>query len=116
VKSALLLAEQLEQHWPLIRDFFAERNWPDSKLGDAAACINSNVADMLKLLRYGTAVPELPEPTHDEIVQATQLYRAEITKRMDTKHPSASPSIESMTITLRDLFGKMRKRLMRSAP
>lgn len=39
-------------------------------------------------------------PTDEEIATCRDLYRAEIHKRMDTNHPSASPSTESMTITL----------------
>jgi hypothetical protein len=55
-------------------------------------------------------------PTHQEIIEATQLYRSEINKRMDTSHPSASPSIESMTITLRDLWLKLTARSINVPP
>lgn len=55
-------------------------------------------------------------PTHREIIEATQLYRAEIDKRMDTRHPSSSPSIESMTVVLRDLWVKLAARTLDVPP
>lgn len=62
-RSHSLLAEHLERGWPLIRAFLAERNWPDTKLGNAAAMINEDVAEIIAALRGGwTPVAErLPD-------------------------------------------------------
>lgn len=39
-------------------------------------------------------------PSDDEVAAYRDLFRAELAKRMDTKHPSASPSTEAHTIAL----------------
>jgi len=39
-------------------------------------------------------------PTEKEIAAYRDLFRAELDKRMDTKHPSASPSTEAHSIAL----------------
>lgn len=39
-------------------------------------------------------------PTDDEVSAYRDLFRAELDKRMDTKHPSASPSTEAHKIAL----------------
>lgn len=43
----------------------------------------------------------LAPPSPDEIGAYRDLFRAELDKRMDTKHPSASPSTEAHAVALR---------------
>jgi hypothetical protein len=43
----------------------------------------------------------MPYPTKEEIALYRDTFRRELDKRMDTKHPSASPSTESHEIALR---------------
>ena len=45
------LADRLEANWLLIGEFFASRNWPDTKLGRAASDLNADVPRILRTLR-----------------------------------------------------------------
>jgi hypothetical protein len=45
-------------------------------------------------------------PTEEEIGRYRDTFRRELDKRMDTKHPSASPSTESHAIALREFVAK----------
>lgn len=60
-------------------------------------------ADALRLHREKMDLWEAVHfpPTKDEINAYRDLFRAELDKRMDTRHPSASPSTESHEIALR---------------
>lgn len=40
-------------------------------------------------------------PTQDEIAAYREIFRSELDKRMDTNHPSASPSTEAHAVALR---------------
>lgn len=60
---------------------------------------------MLEHILAGTPSRFAP-PTHDEIAAYRDLFRAELDKRMDTKHPSASPSTEAHEIALRAFVEK----------
>lgn len=55
---------------------------------------------------------QLAAPTGDEIDTYRDTFRRELDKRMDTNHPSASPSTESHAIALRQFVenrnGKLR--------
>jgi len=44
---------------------------------------------------------EIAPPTAEEISAYRDLFRLELDKRMDTKHPSASPSTEAHAMALR---------------
>lgn len=50
-------------------------------------------------------------PTDEEISAYRDLFRRELDKRMDTKHPSASPSTESHAIALRAFVAKRNVKL-----
>lgn len=54
----------------------------------------------LKVAQSATA--PISPPTKDEIAAYRDLFRAELNKRMDTRHPSASPSTEAHEIALRN--------------
>jgi hypothetical protein len=53
---------------------------------------------------------EIAPPTADEIAAYRDLFRAELDKRMDTNHPSASPSTEAHEIALRRFVEGRNKR------
>jgi hypothetical protein len=44
------LSEVLGDYWPEVAAFFQERNWPDTKLGNAAAAIQSHMPMILAAL------------------------------------------------------------------
>jgi hypothetical protein len=48
--------------------------------------------------------PPLHPPTHDEVIHYRDTFRRELDKRMDSKHPSASPSTEAHEIALRQFI------------
>lgn len=64
--------------------------------------------------RSSAARTPLPEaalfapPTQDEIAAYRDLFRLELDKRMDTKHPSFSPSTEAHEIALRAFVERRR--------
>lgn len=108
---------EVEHHDPLLRHL---TEWtkqvgeqPPSRVAPGIASCARQYHEKLNALPKTTSLSATtriegpPRPTHDEIVLAAQLYRSELHKRMDTRHPSASPSIESMTVMLRDLFDWM---------
>ena len=54
-----------------------------------------------------SAVPCVVDaPSDEEISRYRDTFRAELDKRMDTKHPSASPSTESHAVALRQFVAK----------
>ena len=57
---------------------------------------------------------KIAPPTEQEIAAYRDLFRAELDKRMDTEHPSASPSTEAHEVALRR-FVEMRNRSIPSS-
>lgn len=70
------------------------------------------IAEALNKTAYVNCEP----PTEAEIAAYRDLFRAELDKRMDTKHPSASPSTESHAVALRAFCEKRRKCESSGAP
>jgi hypothetical protein len=52
----------------------------------------------------------LPPPSEQEISRYRDTFRRELDKRMDTKHPSASPSTESHAVALREFVQRRNER------
>ncbi len=68
--------------------------------------------------RAGEQVPDsarIAQPTEKEIATYRDTFRRELDKRMDAKHPSASPSTEAHEIALRQ-FVENRNAAARSGP
>jgi len=55
-------------------------------------------------------VAPIAPPTREEIAAYRDLFRAELDKRMDTNHPSASPSTEAHSIALHNFVEKRNAR------
>lgn len=72
-RSLSLLAEHLERGWPAIREFFAERNWPDTKLGNAAAMINEDVPQLIEELRAAAWIPVTERLPDDDLTVMVAL-------------------------------------------
>ena len=89
---------------------FAQLERELAEANTALVVEKSRATDLALELEKARPSQVAPIPSHDEIIEAARCYRTEINKRMNTKHPSSSPSIESMDITLKDLFYKMEKR------
>lgn len=45
------LSEVFEEAWPEIAKWFAERNWPDTKFGNAASMLNGRASEILAVLK-----------------------------------------------------------------
>lgn len=81
--------------------------WPDPSIsdqGDVDAALDSCVkwcAARLDEAAQRSETVALQAPTEAEIAAYRDLFRAELSKRMDTKHHSASPSTEAHAIALR---------------
>ena len=76
---------------------------------DDALRLHRDKMDLWELVHY--------PPSAEEISETLELFRAEMHKRMDTNHPSASPGHESMTIALRAVFSKRsEKAKLRATP
>lgn len=58
--ASMRVAEKLEDGWKEIAAFFQERNWPDTKLGNAASTIDWNMPVILNLLRTGAVSTTQP--------------------------------------------------------
>lgn len=56
-----------------------------------------------------SAIEQLSPPTADEIGAYRDLFRRELDKRMDTNHPSGSPSTEAHGIALRNFIDTRNK-------
>lgn len=89
------------------------RQWRGTENGDSQEAWNRDyTAELLReILAVAPSSPQsatqrLAPPTDDEIAAYRNLFRAELDKRMDTKHPSASPSTESHAIALRAFVEK----------
>lgn len=65
--------------------------------GDNGRAIANHAADLTAIRSERTRIEP---PTEDEIDAYRDLFRAELSKRMDTNHPSASPSTEAHQIAL----------------
>lgn len=49
------VSEAWETCWPIVAEFFASRNWPDTKLGNAASELNGRAPEISKLLKKEAA-------------------------------------------------------------
>jgi hypothetical protein len=81
------------------RKLFAHYGWSNEKDLEMRDRIEK-MRDMALASIASESTLRLAPPTEDEVAAYRNLFRAELDKRMDTNHPSASPSTEAHQIAL----------------